>query len=140
MITLRDTRSAIVALSACFFVAVAACTPAGNSAVTHIPEGADPDMRQHLGFPPNKDDWSFEVSPGEAGWTYRLMMFEGAEQYLGTGIFESLPERFSRIPGVSEVAQEDRESYLIKSTLSEVEIESKLWAAFQSAASEAFVK
>lgn len=132
------TRSTFLILSACLLIAASACTNSEEPAVTHIPEGADPDIRKDLGYPPKEDDWSFEVSPGDSGWTYRFMMFEGAEPYLGTEVFESLPERFSEIPGVSEVEQEDRESYLIKSTLSQAELKTKLWSAFQSAASESF--
>jgi len=106
--------------------------------MTQAPEGADADIRDHLGYPPKFDDWSFEISPGDGGWKYRFMMFEGAEAYLGTEIFMSLPERISKIPGVSEVEQEDRESYLVNSALTPVELEPKLWAAFQSAATESF--
>ena len=108
--------------------------------MTHLPEGADPDIREDLGYPPNQGDWAFEVSPGDSGWTHRFTMFEGAESYLGTEIFDSLPERFSKIAGVSEVEQEDRESYVLKSTLPQADLESELWTTFQSAASEAFAK
>lgn len=106
--------------------------------MTHIPEGADPDVRADLGYPPQKDDWSFEISPGDSGWTYQFTMFEGGEPYLGTEVFDALPERFANIAGVSEVVQEDRELYLINSTLSPAELEAALWSTFQSSASEAF--
>ncbi|HLM54361.1 MAG TPA: hypothetical protein VK325_12415, partial [Pseudoxanthomonas sp.] len=85
-----------------------------------------------------REDWAFEVSPGEADWDYRFMMFEGAEQYLGTNLFNSLPKRFAKISGVTAVEQEDRESYLIKSILSPADLENRLWASFQSVSSEAF--
>lgn len=106
--------------------------------MTHIPEGADPDVRADLGYPPQKDDWSFEISPGDSEWTYQFTMFEGGEPYLGTEVFDALPERFANIAGVSEVVQEDRELYLINSTLSPAELEAALWSTFQSSASEAF--
>jgi len=91
-----------------------------------------------MGFPPKRDDWAFEVSAGDRNWNYRFMMFEGAEQYLGTDLFESLPDRFLRIPGVEAVEQEDRESYLIRSKLSPAELEDQLWLSFTAASSEAF--
>ncbi|HEY0018250.1 MAG TPA: hypothetical protein VGC13_18185 [Longimicrobium sp.] len=106
--------------------------------MTSTPEGADAGIRADLGYPPKKDDWYFEVLPGDAEGTYRFTMFEGAESYLGAEIFDSLPERFSTIPGVSEVEQEDRESYLVDSTLPQPELEAKLWTVFQAAASDAF--
>ena len=136
---LRARLPAYVTLAATLLLSSVACTQeTGEFTVAHVPAGADPEIRADLGYPPKRDDWSFELSPAEAGWTYRFTMFEGAEQYLGTELFESLPERFSRIDGVTEVEQEDRESYLIKSTLPAPRLEDKLWDSFGTAASQAF--
>ncbi|WP_198288858.1 hypothetical protein [Methyloversatilis universalis] len=137
MTVFRSVRPLVLFISAIFAIAAVACTKPGCLAMSAIPAGADTDLREHLGYPPKKEDWSFDISPGDAGWSYRFMMFEGAEQYLGTEVYESLPERFAKIPGVTQVEQEDRESYLINSTLPETELEAQLWTVFQAAASEA---
>lgn len=106
--------------------------------MAYLPDGADADFRADMGYPPRQDDWSFEISAGDAGWTYRCMVSEGAELYLGTDIFDSLSERFAGIAGVSGVEQEDRESYLINTGLPPAQLEAHLWAVFQTAAAEAF--
>ena len=103
-----------------------------------IPEGADSYMREAAGYPPKKPEWHFSVSRGPAGWDYYFSMYEGAESYIGTEIFDGLTKRFAKIPGVSKVLQEDRELYLIRSSLKPEELEARLWAAFLAAAAESF--
>lgn len=104
-----------------------------------VPEGADQYIREDLGYPPDIEQWSFEVEPEKAPWTYRLALFEGAEQYLGTAIYRSLAERFATVPGVTRVVQEDREWFLIRSEgLTQEELQKKLWGKFLAAAAEAF--
>ncbi|MFM2450331.1 MAG: hypothetical protein RIS44_2781 [Pseudomonadota bacterium] len=66
------------------------------------------------------------------------MISEIAEPYLGTKIFESLPDRFSRIPGVIRVIQDDRECYLIQSKgLKASQLKDAMWKTFKAAAAEA---
>jgi hypothetical protein len=48
------------------------------------------------------------------GFNYFLWLNEGAEHYLGTAIYERLPQLFSEIDGVEKVLQEDREVYYFK--------------------------
>ncbi len=103
------------------------------------PEGADPYIRQDMGYPPKKSDWNFEIQPATAPWSYRVGLFEGAELYLGTRIFMSLPARFQKIHGVIRVEQEDREWYLVKAKdINSAQLQDALWRQFQAAASEAF--
>jgi len=103
------------------------------------PEGADPYIRQDLGYPPKKSDWNFEIQPATAPWTYRVGIFEGAEPYLGTRIFMSLPVRFLQIRGVTRVEQEDREWYLVQTKdITSAQLQDALWRQFQAATSEAF--
>lgn len=102
------------------------------------PEGASSHIREAAGYPPKRADWHFSLSPGPSGWNYYFSMYEGAESYLGTAIFDSLPERFKKISGVSAVLQEDRELYRIRSSLQQDVLEERLWEAFLVAAEDSF--
>ena len=89
-------------------------------------------------YPPREKDWYFSIHAAEKPWTYRFSMSEIAEPYLGTVIFDSLPERFSKIPGVLRVEQEDREVYLIQSRgLTSARLKEALWQTFKAAAAQA---
>jgi hypothetical protein len=89
-------------------------------------------------YPPQQKDWSISVDPAEKPWTFSFMISEIAEPYLGTKIFESLPDRFSRIPGVIRVIQDDRECYLIQSKgLKASQLKDAMWKTFKAAAAEA---
>lgn len=89
-------------------------------------------------YPPEEKDWYFSVDPAEKPWTYSFSMSEIGEPYLGTAIFDSLPARFAKIPGVVRVLQEDREMYLIKSQgLSPKKLKTALWQKFKAAAAQA---
>lgn len=89
-------------------------------------------------FPPVEQDWGFSIDADEKPWTYSLTISEIAEDYLGTAIFNSLPERFSSIPGVQRVVQEDREYYRIKSSgLSATKLKAALWDRFKTVAAQA---
>ncbi len=90
-------------------------------------------------FPAKDRDWNFLVAPyDEKPWTYSLTIPEVAEDYLGTAIFDSLPKRFAKIPGIVGVIQEDREYYLIQSRgLSAPKLKAALWRTFKAAAAEA---
>jgi hypothetical protein len=103
-----------------------------------MPEGASSRARDVLGYPPKRADWHFSISLGPSGWDYYLSMYEGAESYLGTAIFDSLPGRFEKVEGVSVVLQEDRDLYRIRSGLKQDDLEARLWEAFLAAAKDSF--
>jgi len=89
-------------------------------------------------YPPQQKDWSVSVDPAEKPWTFSFMISEIAEPYLGTKIFESLPDRFSKIPGVIRVIQDDRELYLVQSKgLKAAQLKEAMWKKFKAAAAEA---
>lgn len=89
-------------------------------------------------YPPEEKDWYFSVDAAEKPWTYSFSMSEIGEPYLGTAIFDSLPDRFAKIPGVVRVLQEDREMYLIQSNgLSPKKLKTALWQKFKIAAAQA---
>lgn len=111
----------------------------GGTLIAAPLEGADPYLRQSMGFPPKRSDWHFEIHPEKSPWTYRVSLFEGAELYLGTRIFMSLPTRFQKIRGVTRVEQEDREWYLFQTKgITSGQLQEALWQQFQGAATEAF--
>ena len=119
----------------------AATIGAFSSVQAAVPKGADEQIRSDKGFPPKIDDFYFELTAEKSPWTYRLGLFEGAEQYLGTEIFMALPKKFAEIPGVKKVLQDDREWYLIQSEgLTKDQIRKALWSKFVEAASKSFKK
>ena len=74
-------------------------------------------------------------------WDFAVHFHEALEQYLGTKVFNSLPERFASIPGVGACKQEDREVYLVKSKTLDVEkIRAAMWQKYLEASKEAFEK
>ena len=106
-----------------------------------IPEGADKDTRKEIGYPPSEEIMSFYVSPTVQPDMFEFSMYEAAEYYLGSNIFFSLPDRFSKIKGIDSVEQEDRELYIIKSNkLSPAQLKKALWDVFLDASAESFGK
>lgn len=81
-----------------------------------------------IGFPPPRDEAiKIEVStPGEV----ELSIAEWAESYLGSSLFESLERKISEINGVTDIYQEGRELFVIKTTLGANEIENEVWKVF----------
>jgi hypothetical protein len=134
----REILRRLPLLTACAMLATFADSFAGEGRNIHTPEGASSHIRDAAGYPPKRADWHLSISPGPSGWNYYFSMYEGAESYLGTAIFDSLPERFGKIAGVSAVLQEDRELYRIRSSLQPEVLEERLWEAFLVAAKESF--
>lgn len=95
-------------------------------------------IRELGGLPPRQDDVFEEIISGEqvvGGWDYAVHIHEGAEQYLGSTLFNSLEERFASVPGVDECLREDREVFLVRTgRLSADDIRKKFWEQFLSAA------
>lgn len=110
----------------------------GNVMAGSVPEGADQDFRKEVGPQPVQDEWHFELSKYEKN-KYFLSMYEGAESYLGTSIFDSLPKRFEQIAGIKKVEQLDRELYEIEiDSGKSANIKKALWDVFVKAAAESF--
>jgi hypothetical protein len=105
-----------------------------------VPEGADELIRNDMGYPPKIEECGFEVEATDEGsWTYIVEIFDGAEYYLGTKIFNSLEKRFSRVPGIKKVKHEDRDMFLVRSKgLSQEQLRKALWEEFLKASAEAF--
>jgi len=112
-----------------------------SSVQAAAPEGADAQIRKDMGYPPKIEDFYFELRDEKSPWTYRLGLFEGTEDYLGTKIFMALPKKFAEIPRVKKVIQDDREWYLIRSDgVTKDELRKALWLKFAEAAGESFQK
>ena len=110
-----------------------------NAMANNVPEGADEDFRKEVGFPPVLQQWHFMVlSTGEKN-TYFFSMYEGAESYVGTTVFDSLPKRFESIAGIKKVEQLDRELYeIVTINGKKFDIKKALWDEFVKAAADSF--
>ncbi len=102
----------------------------GVSAFTAPKPGCSP-----KDLPLKRSDWVFRVETSDGEWSHSLTTSEASEGFLGTAVFDSLPDRFASIPGVTKVEQEDREHYLIQSHgLSTQQLKEALWQKFRAAA------
>jgi len=100
--------------------------------------------RETWGYPPQRDQWFEEILPRNitgSDWDFAIHIHEGAEQYLGSEQFFGLENKFACVPGVDECKQEDREVFLIKTSVHDQKsVIDALWEVFLKSATEGEMK
>jgi hypothetical protein len=96
----------------------------------------DEELRSEIGVPPTRERLAFSVTrcDHDGDWDYRIYLTEGAEFYFGSEVFSTLEEKFREIVGVAGVRHLDREVFLVRSAMSQAQLQDCLWEEILRAA------
>ncbi len=110
-----------------------------NDLAVHPPSQT---MRDLWGLSPSQETVLEEIRVADEvllGWDYVVHIHEGAEQYLGTLQFQTLEERFAKIPGIQACKHEDRELFLVSTKkLSVKNLREAIWQEFLASAEASY--
>lgn len=95
-------------------------------------------------YPPEKEKTIAYIDGGErapGSWDYAISFGNGAEEYLGAGLFKGLEKRISSLPGVDNCLLKDGKDFLVRSqTFTEEILIELIWREYLHAAELAHMK